>query len=246
MKKFRKPRDDGRFALTTLQNPTLEVRGLRQLIATAEQIVAQEAAAPDALPSDDTPPPNEVQLSPEKTAADDPLPERGRPSQNCSPPKPLCRKTPRPSLNHPSCLPTHQIRNRAESAKLSCAEPRGHRARKPRKTAPVSRPRRELTDLERKCAICQHPDRDRSPAALPFRCPKARSNRHFFAGVKSIAELALRGTATPGGALRFSQWPQLRSRSRRTRSTPHALVQFAPGAGSLNPSLLLKLPRHWL
>jgi hypothetical protein len=222
MKKFHKPRDDGRFALTTLQNPTLEVRGLRQLIATAEQIVVQEAAAPDALPSDDTPPPKEVQLSPEKTAADD------------------------PSLNHPSCLPTHQIRNRAESAKLSCAEPRGHRARKPRKTAPVSRPRRELTDLERKCAICQHPDRDRSPAALPFRCPKARSNRHFFAGVKSIAELALRGTATPGGALRFSQWPQLRSRSRRTRSTPHALVQFAPGAGSLNPSLLLKLPRHWL
>jgi hypothetical protein len=88
MKKFRKPRDDGRFALTTLQNPTLEVRGLRQLIATAEQIVVQEAAAPDALPSDDTPPPKEVQLSPEKTAADDPLPERGRPSQNCSPPNP--------------------------------------------------------------------------------------------------------------------------------------------------------------
>jgi hypothetical protein len=150
MKKCRKPRDDGRFALTTLQNPTLEVRGLRQLIATAEQIVAQEAAAPDALPSDDTPPPNEVQLSPEKTAADDPLPERGRPSQNCSPPKPLCRKTPRPSLNHPSCLPTHQIRNRAESAKLSCAEPRGlaptartHRPRAQMRHLPASRSRQE-------------------------------------------------------------------------------------------------------
>jgi hypothetical protein len=79
MKKFRNSHDDGRFALTTLQNPTLEVRGLRQLIATSQEIVAQDAAAPDALPSGDALPPKEEQLDPEETAeeaaADDPLPQ---------------------------------------------------------------------------------------------------------------------------------------------------------------------------
>ena len=227
MKNSRKPRDDGRFALATLQNPTLEVRGLRQFIATAEQIVAQEATAPDALPSDDTPPPKEVQLSPEKAAADDPLPERGRPSQNCSPPKPLCRKTPRPSLNHRSCLPTHQILNRAESAKLSSAEPRGHRARKRRKTAPVSRPRGANSPTS--SAICQHPDRDRIDEyflhcirriAGDFAIPTVRYiYRHAHAtGLMQRRRLAMRAGLQPHQRPGANGWIRTRASSSPPKS----------------------------
>ena len=58
MKRFRRSRDDGRFALTTLQNPTLEVRSRPELIAAAEKNVAEEEACPprrDAAPVSDVP-----------------------------------------------------------------------------------------------------------------------------------------------------------------------------------------------
>jgi hypothetical protein len=44
MKKSRRSHDDETFALTTLQNPTLEVRSARQMIAAAEKFVGEEEA----------------------------------------------------------------------------------------------------------------------------------------------------------------------------------------------------------
>lgn len=70
MKKFRNSRDDGRFALNTLQNPTLEVRSLHQLIAAAEQVLPEDAAGQPARPI-----PPEEQLSPEDATADHALSE---------------------------------------------------------------------------------------------------------------------------------------------------------------------------
>ncbi len=55
MKRFRRSRDDGRFALTTLQNPTLEVRSLPQLIAAAQKNVAKKLARRGGTPP--SPPP---------------------------------------------------------------------------------------------------------------------------------------------------------------------------------------------
>jgi hypothetical protein len=46
MRRFRRSRDDGRFALTTLQNPTLEVRSHAQLVAAAQKNVAQAEPCP--------------------------------------------------------------------------------------------------------------------------------------------------------------------------------------------------------
>ena len=46
MKRFRRSRDDGRFAVTTLQNPTIEVRSRSELIAAAQKNVAEEACPP--------------------------------------------------------------------------------------------------------------------------------------------------------------------------------------------------------
>src|SRR5579863_6345433 len=46
MRRFRRSRDDGRFALTTLQNPTLEVRSRYELIAAAQKNVAPAEACP--------------------------------------------------------------------------------------------------------------------------------------------------------------------------------------------------------
>ena len=136
MKKLRKPRDDGRFALTTLQNPTLEVRGLRQLIATAEQIgcTGGHSAA-----------------------------ERSNATVS------------------PCAIDTLEyIVERAYDVIPSAdavihAVQTGSRIYAPGRMGGSTHARRLLL---------------RSPAALPFRCPKARSNRHFFAGVKSIRNLA--------------------------------------------------------
>lgn len=52
MKRFRRSRDVGTFALTTLQNPTLEVRSRAELIAAAQKTVPE----PDSAPAPAVPP----------------------------------------------------------------------------------------------------------------------------------------------------------------------------------------------
>ncbi|MGC1635278.1 MAG: hypothetical protein WA744_07485, partial [Candidatus Acidiferrales bacterium] len=93
IKKFRRSRDNGTFALTTLQNPNLEVRSLHQLIAAAEQVPAEDAAGPPVrtIPgssSSEVPPP-EGRLSPEAAApghalAEAALPENAEPTPETS------------------------------------------------------------------------------------------------------------------------------------------------------------------
>ncbi|MFY9802317.1 MAG: hypothetical protein WAK78_20780 [Candidatus Acidiferrales bacterium] len=73
MNRFRRSRDDGTFALTTLQNPSLESRSLSQLIAAPKKNVAEEAVAGASSPHD-APPSAAVQPSPEPQP---PQPKRG-------------------------------------------------------------------------------------------------------------------------------------------------------------------------
>jgi hypothetical protein len=147
MKKFRRSRDDGTFALTTLQNPNLEVRSLSQLIAAAETLIAEQESActPDRPAASAAPSSSGASHTGESSAAptclrpaaelasEAPLDPAGPPPPQPRPcRKPLVRGTPRPS---PKKTTRHQPRPRA--------------------------PRRELTDLERhqrKCYICNHPD----------------------------------------------------------------------------------------
>ncbi|MFZ0084988.1 MAG: hypothetical protein WA211_01260 [Candidatus Acidiferrales bacterium] len=164
MKKFRRSRDDGTFALTTLQNPSLEVRNLCQLIAAAEKIVAEDACPPrqaaalDAPSSNDAPPPEAARLSPEDSPMDAPriqtpppiqeLLEAQAPETSVDPAEP---PAPPPRTRQPTTRrkPTPSSRKKAASPK-------------PRRRAPRA-PRREITALERhqrKCMVCNHPYRD--------------------------------------------------------------------------------------
>ena len=141
MKKFRNSRDDGRFALNTLQNPTLEVRSLHQLIAAAEQSLAEDDAHPPAEAIPDAPASNEAplpeeQLSPEDATADH------------APVKRLSPKTPHPRPETP--LECRRI-TRARTSPTPQASPPQIRALSPQetreKTAPHSRsPRSALAN----------------------------------------------------------------------------------------------------
>jgi hypothetical protein len=154
MKKFRRSRDIGTFALTTLQNPNLEVRSLSQLIAAAQTIVAEEAAAAgvplsDAMLPTGAPSPAEEDV----TSADEALTE-APPVVTKSP------AAPEPSLD-PAQPPQPKLRPRRKTLvrRKPRPSPRKTAARQPRPRGP----QRELTDLERherKCIICQHPLRD--------------------------------------------------------------------------------------
>ncbi|MGB9009232.1 MAG: hypothetical protein WCC18_11505, partial [Candidatus Acidiferrales bacterium] len=104
MKRFRNSRDDGRFALNTLQNPNLEVRSLHQLIAAAEQALAEDAARQSERPISDVPSSNEV--PPPKNSSVQKL----RPQVTHSL-RQLCPKTPNPRPKHLSNPPNHQSLN---------------------------------------------------------------------------------------------------------------------------------------
>ncbi|MFZ3329543.1 MAG: adenylate/guanylate cyclase domain-containing protein [Candidatus Acidiferrales bacterium] len=60
--RFRRSRDDGRFALTTLQNPTLEVRSRSELIVAAQKTSRKKPARRGGTPSSPMIPPNKIPL----------------------------------------------------------------------------------------------------------------------------------------------------------------------------------------
>ncbi|MFZ0886015.1 MAG: hypothetical protein WAN14_21615 [Candidatus Acidiferrales bacterium] len=188
MKKFRTSRDNGSFALNTLQNPNLEVRSLSQLIAAAQQIVEEEARTagvplPDASLSNDAPPPVDAALPEEEQpgleddaayplsrAADKSLteappiltesPAACPPGREAAAPPQNPAPAPKTSLA-PSDSPVPQRRavRKTLARKRARPSPKKSAHHQPRPRAP----RRELTDLERherKCVICQHPYRD--------------------------------------------------------------------------------------
>ncbi|MGA8449049.1 MAG: hypothetical protein WB707_02380, partial [Candidatus Acidiferrales bacterium] len=158
IKKFRRSRDNGTFALTTLQNPNLEVRSLHQLIAAAEQVPAEDAAGPPVrtIPgssSSEVPPP-EGHLSPEAAAPGHALAEAALP-ENAEP-------TPETSLESAES-PEPQTRPRRNTPRRKFVRSRRRKpAKKSLHTLAPRVPRRELTDRERherKCFICRHPNR---------------------------------------------------------------------------------------
>ena len=89
MKRFRRSRDDGRFALTTLQNPTLEVRSAREMIAAAEKPAAEAEACPPgrdaAAPGSDVP---SEQNSAAPAQVHEPQPDLPEPPPQTRPPRP--------------------------------------------------------------------------------------------------------------------------------------------------------------
>ena len=157
MKRIRRSRDNGTFALTTLQNPNLEVRSLRQLIAAAEQVLAEDAACPpertipEAPPSSEVPPP-EGRLSPEAAAPGHALAEAS-----------LARSAAPETTLNPAESPEPQPRTRRKPLRRKFVRSRRRKhAKKPLHTLAPRVPRRELTDRERherKCFICHHPNR---------------------------------------------------------------------------------------
>ncbi len=87
MKRLRRSRDDGRFALTTLQNPTLEVCSRSELIAAAQEYVAEEACSPRrdaAVPATGVP---SEQNSPAPAKLQQPQPDSPEPSPQTLPPR---------------------------------------------------------------------------------------------------------------------------------------------------------------
>ena len=180
MKKFRRSRDTGAFALNTLQNPNLEVRSLSQLIAAAQQIVEEEAAAAADVPltdgplSNDAPPPADAapdadeQPKADDTAACPPYEAASAPLAEELPGahealQPAADIAPETSLA-PADPPDPQQRQTRKTLAHRRARPSPKKSahHQPRPRAPRA-PRRELTALERherKCGICQHPLRD--------------------------------------------------------------------------------------
>ena len=167
MKKYRRSRDDGRFALTTLQNPNLEVRSLPQLIAAAQNLVAEQEAAwkagrtaADVPLSADAPPPAEEQATPADDAPAEAPPIVAESLATDATP----RQSPAPAPETspiPAAPPAPQPRPPRKT--LVRQSPRSSR-KKAAKGQPRPRaPRRELTALERherKCVICANPYRD--------------------------------------------------------------------------------------
>ena len=87
MKRLRRSRDDGRFALTTLQNPTLEVCSRSELIAAAQEYVAEEACSPRrdaAVPATGVP---SEQNSPAPAKLQQPQQDSPEPSPQTLPPR---------------------------------------------------------------------------------------------------------------------------------------------------------------
>ena len=167
MKKYRRSRDDGRFALTTLQNPNLEVRSLPQLIAAAQNLVAEQEAAwkagrtaAEAPLSTDVQPPADEEATPADTAPAEPPPivaeslaTDATPPQNPAP-------TPEASLA-PAAPPAPQPRPHRKT--LVRRSPRSSRKKAAHAQPRPRAPRRKLTALERherKCVICANPYRD--------------------------------------------------------------------------------------
>ena len=109
MKRFRRSRDDGRFALTTLQNPTLEIRSRSELIAAAQKNIAQAEAcppvrepAPDAAP--DAPEQNPAALA----KVYEPQPDSPEPPPQKRPP----RRNPFPARMEVRTSPTGEMEYR--------------------------------------------------------------------------------------------------------------------------------------
>src|SRR5579863_5614966 len=163
MKRFRNSRDDGRFALNTLQNPNLEVRSLHQLIADAEQALAEDAnrqlvqVIPE--PSSSAVPPPEEQFSFEAAPAGHALAVAALPeTAETAAPAPEASLEP---FQSPEPQPQPRPRRKALRRKFVRSR-RKKAAKKPLHTLAPRVPRRALTDRERherKCFICHHPDR---------------------------------------------------------------------------------------
>ena len=137
MKKYRRSRDDGRFALTTLQNPNLEVRSLPQLIAAAQNLVAEQEAAwkagrtaADVPLSADAPPPAEEQATP----ADD-APAEAPPivaESLATDATPRQSPAPAPQNSRPPIPALIAQESRERPAPSPRPPPRTHRSRTPR------------------------------------------------------------------------------------------------------------------
>ena len=143
MKKYRRSRDDGRFALTTLQNPNLEVRSLPQLIAAAQNLIAEQEAAWKAGPAS-----SELRLS---TGAQPTAEEQATPADDAPAEAPpivteslatdaTLPQNPAPAPDASLAPAAPPAPNPAHIAKLSFADPRAHLARKPRMPIPSPRP----------------------------------------------------------------------------------------------------------
>jgi hypothetical protein len=97
MRRFRRSRDDGRFALTTLQNPTLEIRSHAQLVAAAQEKVAQAETRP---PRPEAAVPNEQNSAAPANAhapqpgSPEPTPPQRPPRKNPFPVRMELRKSP--------------------------------------------------------------------------------------------------------------------------------------------------------
>ena len=169
MKPFRRSRDfDGRFALTTLQNPTLEVRSRDELIEDARRRQAQVLVAAGIVGAADA------------QAAAQAFRELAAPSDPVEPAAPSSTVAAAPSDVVEAASPdiAEAAAPDAVEAAAPTPEPAKRRAKKPksRKTARASRaivqcrrrtacslPKPELTPLERhsrKCIICKHPQRE--------------------------------------------------------------------------------------
>jgi hypothetical protein len=148
MEKFRKSRHNEIFALTSPQNPNVELRSLAQMLAAAEKLVEERSSAP----------PDE-NFSPEDSAADRafaaamPLTEAAAEDALSAPvssPETSHEDPANPCTHHaPQPEPARQLRKKA-----TFRQPPGSIARSPE---------RALTHLERherKCRICKHPDRE--------------------------------------------------------------------------------------
>jgi hypothetical protein len=204
MKRFRNSRDNGTFALTTLQNPNLEVRSLSQLIAAAQQIVEEEACAADVLLSDGSlsnyaPPPADAALSgaEQSSPADDvacPSARAARESvssapltaaspEAAQPPQPAAEKAAETSLvaAQPADPQPRRIR-KTLARKPAWSSPKRSAHGQPRLRAPRA-PRRELTAIERherKCVICQHPLREAIDDYFMHWYPSRRIAKEFL------------------------------------------------------------------
>lgn len=190
MKRFRRSRDDGTFALTTLQNPTVEVRSRAELIAAAQKNVADEACLP-AAPAPGAP---LDQNSPAPPEAHHPQPASPEPSPQERPQKPSpfpirmeVRTQPsgemeyRYVLGQREPLPFAPIRDAATRARLAkhFAEEDAKAFRSAATKSPASSniiaseepfdppipyvPNAISPDFDRhsrRCTVCAHPDRD--------------------------------------------------------------------------------------
>jgi hypothetical protein len=164
MKPFRRSRDgNGRFALTTLQNPNLEIRSLAERVAAAaRQVETSLVAAPDENSSPAAVAPRPFQaLTPQEIDADLKLAQAFPYFQQMA------------ALPHPPEIPAPKSESETASAKRPAnSKPPGRSASPPRSKRAASRSRhglasrapvRERTPLERharKCVICNHPRRE--------------------------------------------------------------------------------------